>query len=77
MVCSEVHFDSFSGEGAGREVHDAGTVDEDVDLRDVGPGEELSGGFADGLLAGEVESEDVVVHIGGSSFECIDALLKF
>ena len=51
MVCSEVDLNAIFCDGALGDTHDAGTVDDDVELRNVGPGQKFRGCFSDGFLA--------------------------
>lgn len=51
MVCSEVDLDTVFSDGSLGDAHDAGTVDDDVQLRNIRPGEKFRGSPSDGSLA--------------------------
>jgi hypothetical protein len=58
-----VHLNTVLGKRALRHKHHAGAIDEDVDRRDIYPGENLGGTSADSFLARELQLERPVVDI--------------
>jgi hypothetical protein len=77
MVGGKMQFNAIFGQRALLDSGNASAVDEDVDLRDVGPGEDSGSGGSDRFLAGEVNLQQPVVHIRVLGFKGINAGLEF
>ena len=75
VVRRELHLDTVLIDCAFGEVHDTGAVHHDVDGWHIGPGQELGGSSTDCFLAGEIDFEGTVIHVGEFCLECVDALL--
>lgn len=77
MVGSKMQFNAILGQRALLDSGDASAVDDDIDLRDIGPGENIGGGGSDRFLAGEVNLQQPVVHIRVVGLKGINASLEF
>lgn len=76
MVRRKLHLDPVRAERTLRQVHDAGTVHDNVDCGNVIPGENFGGGGSDGKLAGEVKAEGPVIDLWVCGAERINAFLE-
>ena len=75
MVCRKVHLNSIFAQGTLLDAHNTGAVYDDVDSRYIRPIQDFSSCGADGLLAGKVDVEGPIFHVGEDFLQGIDTLL--
>ena len=63
VVRCEVHLDAILVECAFGYEHHTGAVDDNINCRDFGPGEDFIGSCTYGALAGKIELESAIVDL--------------